>query len=656
LSKSQSMVFSMPVVPASIRSLRQALSSICVTEAPLQQQWWEDAGFAPIACSDGFSFDDDTELASASTNQTERIWFKVVFKRPSKAKRAQAGKLITPDLGLSLHRPLMRNNVSQRVVVDSDPIRLQHQTSVSEYGNVPLILSPQSMDLTSLLGIECWRVEPTLWYRMNMQADPCLPVEPDNCYMHINDTVKGLSTSGCFIVSPNNASHDDVQILLQHYQEHGLVKSEVGTWSLTSEGRKRITVGNVLCDRANVLQPRDVQYKEMQVFELMASLEFKGWTCAVACPKLKKIVRKSPFVRGKSPLTWYVDQSGHPPCKEYLVALLSSVPGASVPHFADTRVYADLTDMPVKASKKRRRMLVQGQVDDDFEALDDIPIKKPRATRRLKAINDVIDPGKLLKPILDISSESEAQSSRSHRSGSGDASGSHESQSGDARPATSLKALGKRGANTSVGSKAQRQSGSRNLHVGCPFGLCRLTPRPDASGYQMSCTHPDHENCNKSLSNKVSGGEQQTLQMLKYWAVLGIDAKSKVAHKDMWEKVCDAAKSGELLAMEELDKQAPMDWVSVVADAGHAADVLGGPHKGVPLDVHQRMLDLHAAGAIGLSNPSARLRNKSNSRYRVDPALEEALRYSYLHPNLPNPPGYVWQGKNGWFRLMPLGG
>ena len=211
----------------------------------------------------------------------------------------------TPDVGLSLHRPLMRNTVSQRIVVNSDPIRLAHQASVSEYGHVPFLFSPQLMDLTSLIGIESWRVEPILWYRIDMQADPCLPVEPENCYTHINDTVRGLITSEFFIVSPNNASHDDVQILLQHYQEHGLVKSEVGTWSLTSEGRRRIIVGNVLHDRVNVFQPRDVQYKEMLVFELMVSLEREGWSCAVACPKLKNLVRKAPFERGKSPLTWY---------------------------------------------------------------------------------------------------------------------------------------------------------------------------------------------------------------------------------------------------------------------------------------------------------------------------------------------------------------
>ena len=351
-----------------------------------------------------------------------------------------------------------------------------------------------------------------------------------------------------------------------------------------------------------------------------------------------------------------MDKDGHPPCKQYLVALLSSVPGVCVPHFAETPVYAGLADMPVKARKKQRRMLVQGQVEDDFEAIEDIPVKKPRATRRSKAIKDVIDPGKLVKPVLDISSESEAESSRSHQSGSGDASGSHQSQSGNARPATSSKALGRRGANTGDGSKAARRTGSRNPQASYPFGVCRLTPRPDASGYQMTCTHPDHELCNKSTSHKMSGGEKQTLQMLKYWAVLGIDAISKVAHKDKWATVCAAAKSGVLPAMEELDKQAPVDWVRVVADAGHAKDDLGGPHKGVPLHVHQRMLDLHAEGAIGLSTPSARLRNKPSSNYRVPLALAEALQYSYLHSNLPAPPGHEWISAGGIFRLMPLGG
>ena len=146
---SHSTMCCMPVAPAAIQSFRQALSSSSLIEAPSQQQWWDEAGFAPIVCSNGFTFDD--EMASASMNDTERIWFKIVFRRPSKAKRAQAGHLSTPDLGLSLHRPLMRNTVSQRIVVHSDPIRLAHQACVSECGNVPLIFSPQLMDLTSLI-------------------------------------------------------------------------------------------------------------------------------------------------------------------------------------------------------------------------------------------------------------------------------------------------------------------------------------------------------------------------------------------------------------------------------------------------------------------------------------------------------------------------
>ena len=142
-----------------------------------------------------------------------------------------------------------------------------------------------------------------------------------------------------------------------------------------------------------------------------------------------------------------------------------------------------------------------------------------------QAIKDVIDLGKLVKPILDVSSESEAGSSCSHQSGSGDASGSHQSQSGDARPATSSKALSTRRANTGVGPKAPRLTGSRNLQISCRFGLRRLAPRP-----------------------------------------------------------------------------------------------------------HQRMLGLHAEGAIRLSTPSARLRNKPSSTYRVPPSLKEVLRYSYIHP------------------------
>ena len=79
---SHSTICCMPVAPEAIQSLRQALSSSSLIEALLQQQWWDEAGFAPIVCSNGFTFDD--EMASASMNDTERIWPKLSSGDPQR--------------------------------------------------------------------------------------------------------------------------------------------------------------------------------------------------------------------------------------------------------------------------------------------------------------------------------------------------------------------------------------------------------------------------------------------------------------------------------------------------------------------------------------------------------------------------------------------
>ena len=66
------------------------------------------------------------------------------------------------------------------------------------------------------------------------------------------------------------------------------------------------------------------------------------------------------------------------------------------------------------------------------------------------------------------------------------------------------------------------------MRIAIPYGLCRLTPkqRPLEAGsysYQMTCTHPLHINCNKTLSHGVSGSEESTIQWLKAWVVYGYD-------------------------------------------------------------------------------------------------------------------------------------
>ena len=152
----------MPVVPAAIRSLKSLLSMSGTQPAPIEKQWWDDAGLAEINGSDGYTLID--EMVSESTSTTKHMWFTNVSLRPSKAKRAQAGHLQTFDIGLSLHKPLMSNRVSKKVIIDANPINHVHKLFAGHLSNVPLILSPTLIDLDSLRHMRFWKVESTLWY------------------------------------------------------------------------------------------------------------------------------------------------------------------------------------------------------------------------------------------------------------------------------------------------------------------------------------------------------------------------------------------------------------------------------------------------------------------------------------------------------------
>ena len=139
-------------------------------------------------------------------------------------------------------------------------------------------------------------------------------------------------------------------------------------------------VSNVLVDSFAVLEPRAMQYKEMHVFELMMVLEREGWTCAVADRAMRKSARTSPYDCNTFPLAWYVDDGGNSPPKLYLVALVSSVLGSTVPHVASPAVYAKLLDAPLKSRKKRKTMLRRVD-DDDLEAMLDTSRKSRRTSR-----------------------------------------------------------------------------------------------------------------------------------------------------------------------------------------------------------------------------------------------------------------------------------
>ena len=75
------------------------------------------------------------------------------------------------------------------------------------------------------------------------------------------------------------------------------------------------------------------------------------------------------------------------------------------------------------------------------------------------------------------------------------------------------------------------------------------------AGYQMSCLREGHVNCNKSLSNNVSGSDETSVRMLKAWVLQGRFVSDKASHKKLWERINTWKADGSLPSLDSLDAQ-----------------------------------------------------------------------------------------------------
>ena len=237
----------------------------------------------------------------------------------------------------------------------------------------------------------------------------------------------------------------------------------------------------------------------------------------------------------------------------------------------------------------------------------------------------------------------------------------------------------------------------KNMYGSTPFGMCRLTPRfsrSDASmvvGQQMTCNLPNHTGCTKSISYSVGGGADVCLRKLKHWVLLGIMCEDATSHTYRWDQVLKDAVDGVLPSQEQLDANAP-DSI----EPGHAAPPSAGSEQaagsstcaekpvvadgppakrakrahnqagdakaaapGTPVEVQERMRTLLDEGKSRPTTKQQRRRDRCSEgmTYLTPPALTEALRHSYIHPNLAAPEGHKWKRvKAGVWSLLPSGG
>ena len=700
--------FSMPLEAHAVQPLRVLLSMKGQTRAPLERPWWEESGHGRVVGYDGFTTVQG--LVTQAAAGTRHGWFKVAFRSPAQAKRAQAGHLQPSDVGICFHRPLLTNHATRQVVIEASPIHTSHALLPhTEPTKTPLVLCASQMSLASLRALSVWRVQPELRYLMDMGGDPPLPLPPDHVRRHEHVVVQQLCSEESF--RPDAAQHGIMQ-LLGHYAEQQLVQHELGIWSLTPAGRQRAVLGNILGDGTRVLAVRDLPLQELSIYELVTKLTSEGWRCVIADKRMSKVARGDPYVHGRSANTWFIRAGATDICKHYLIALMTCHGDPPIPHLASAATYAGILGVETRQRPRKRKCVPLQSLALEDQDLPDTPPPSPehprgdRRPRRPLALHDLA-PGDAVVPIEDdaddAGSSSDSSDSEDSKSDSGididsSNSGGGDSNAGDdaGDPDGVVVVDEEMPPPAPPSPEVHRIVRNRNPFASIPYGLCRMTPRSGTdgqnAGWQMTCNHPSHSAaasgrsaCTKSLSNSVSGSEQLTLRMLQHWVVIGMLAPSKQAHSELWDRVQQAVVDGCLPSSEELDRQRPVAWPALdaasVPACSHAeavppppkrsrddgfdqpedragGDPLGGPNPGVPPEVHARMLRLLAVGGVPKTTAERRLRYKptSGTVYGVPGELKEALKYSYIHPDLPAPRGFRWVRLPGGFRLAPLGG
>ena len=298
---------------------------------------------------------------------------------------------------------------------------------------------------------------------------------------------------------------------------------------------------------------------------------------------------------------WYLRAGQKTLHQHYLVLLLTSETHKQpVPHLhKDSMWYRRVRGIPVR--QREHHVRPDGYPDDAWGHEGVRPQRRrQRVVRRRQPQQDghhgedlvVAQPvleGALAEPVLDdgavssdhggdsasdgVAASSSSTSSSSTTSSSSDSSNSSTSSSSSsnnthdgvdiAHPADPQAAGDRVAAAEDVHVPADRREAApappeehqqrelvRDPTAGFEWGLCRVTARPHAQGFQMTCRHPLHTvlglaPCTKTYTDSRCTNDEK-LHLLKAWARAGLTCGSKEEHKIAWRTVLDDYQAGRL--------------------------------------------------------------------------------------------------------------
>ena len=626
------------------------------------------------------------------------------------SKRAARGALESEDIGIALHAIQSWDSTTSQVVISATPVLYESLAADDlDCSALATVLSLRTLPLPALLSLRAWELQEELLLSMP-QVDGHMPLATSLVYadlMHrLVSTRGGLGINAADSSDPWLTSELLRQLAENRWVESAHVAGQ-DRWSLTSLGTARVQLGLKVHSWMPLMELRDdVPHAEMSKFELLTILDRASFTCKCAASKSDKAhARRSPYTDGKGERIFWIlaGWSYSDLQRNYLILLITAGDHKkAVPHLSSSPTYAKLLDPDWRPKKRARKEQVLVLVGDDD--VWDVPTEEAPAGRAAKARSKKIAkrrPEAWESECSDLSRTSCRSSSKSSTSSSSSSSdGSDSSGTSSAASACSGKAPAPkapasplRRVNTKSAPvppvpvppaapvpparRPTRHSvvSTKDVTNREQFGKSFLTVRwslTGLDGYQMTCTNPRHQGgthkCTMEKSVKMAGSVTALRQLLKSWLLMGQGLATRDEHcsAPVKDALLAACRGGQLMSEEMLDTLAIVDWdaevdvtMSEAAVVGGKVaagpDILGGANAGVPAAVHAEMVTMAESGYLPKTTPKQRQRNLPTSCAAPE-MFADALRYSYVHPNLPAPRGFGWRAGGGKFRLSPLGG
>jgi hypothetical protein len=656
-------------------------------------------------------------LASSST-KSKHSFFMVCNRHPATATRAIKGDLEASDFGIQI-LPYKSHDFEKGIVtLGSTPVTFE-AAAVDDLrlSSTSLVLNIGSLDLSHLNTFVCWdSVLPIGFAIVGLSENFMSDDEGDV----LEELVWRLTSSprGYVLPSDGNDIDQSVAHLLARLAPEGIVACEQvegghPVWSLTAVGHEQVK-SHIVCSNPKsrlFKEPRSgIDMKDMFKFELLVLLEHGGWICRFAKRRHKKAEAKANPYNVEATKVWYVSSVEESDIhRHYLLCLLlAEEHRLPVPHFAGVNKYKTILEPdwnPKTRAAEQVSWIPEGEWDVPPESL-----RMPKRARVARAVAVKPVPRRGAAVVEEGSSSnsdsddcnSSSKSGSSNSSGSSSSGGSKTKLGGEVTPPVSEPVLEPPAApapkSTAAKAKAKalaevvgldtgsavvvpsggHKSNTNRLDCGLNF-LTQRVPLGIVTGYQMTCTHPDHkgvrgQKCTKELSATVAGSLENARRMLKTWAIYGSFDSDQLTHRQAtWDLVKTQFKDGLVPTEAELDGLEVYDRSNVMAPvvgapiassgASSSSSVapdspLEGPNPGVPAVVHDRMLALHLAGVLPRTTMSQRLRQRKvvGTTYGVPASLSEAFDFAYINPNLPPPAGYKWRHGVAQWRLCELGG